>query len=271
MNPVVTIKDLDKQYGNHKVLNRLNLQIYQGEIFGILGMNGAGKTTLLECMEGLRDYDSGIIEIQGTIGIQLQSASLPSYIKGKEAVSLIAGWRKIGKDNEILREMGICELEEKIYHEMSTGQKRRLHLALALIGNPDLIFLDEPASGLDVEGQILLHQQIRQLKQRGKTILLASHDMREVEDLCDRIMVLYQGNVLFCGTVEELSRKTGACYQIQITTAEGIKKYEAKDIEGSVLKILEDCKKRQLKIQDMQISRGSLEQHFMELMKGEEK
>lgn len=271
IEPVIKIRNLSKRYGNHQVLEHLNLQVHQGEIFGILGMNGAGKTTLMECMEGLRDYDSGTIEMRGTIGIQLQSASLPAYIKGKEAAALIGGWKKMKKRDGILKEMGMRELEDKIYQEMSTGQRRKLHLALALIGNPDLIFLDEPAAGLDVEGQIRLHKYIRRLKQKGKTIILASHDMREVERLCDRIMILYQGKLIFCGTVEELSVRMGDCCQIQIITAEGMKEFEANDIGEFLLNILQDYKKNKIQIQDIKISRGSLEQHFMGLIKGGKK
>lgn len=160
------------------------------------------------------------------------------------------------------------ELKEKGYAEMSTGQKRKLHLALALIGDPDILFLDEPAAGLDVEGRIRLHRQIRRLRERGKTILLASHDMGEVENLCDRIMILHKGTILFCGTVDELSKRMGKCYQIEILTTEGTQKFEAKDIGESMLDILEDYKSKNIKIQDIKISRGTLEQHFLELMEG---
>ena len=268
MADAVAVTNLSKQYGRHQVFKYLDFQVKQGEIFGILGMNGAGKTTLLECMEGLRDYDSGTVKMNGSIGIQLQSASIPSYMKGKEAVRLIAGWKKAGIQEEILCESGMEELKEKGYAEMSTGQKRRLHLALALIGDPDILFLDEPAAGLDVEGRIRLHRQIRRLREKGKTILLASHDMGEVENLCDRIMILHKGTILFCGTVDELSKRMGKCYQIEILTTEGTQKFEAKDIGESMLDILEDYKSKNIKIRDIKISRGTLEQHFLELMEG---
>ena len=143
MADAVAVTNLSKQYGRHQVFKYLDFQVKQGEIFGILGMNGAGKTTLLECMEGLRDYDSGTVKMNGSIGIQLQSASIPSYMKGKEAVRLIAGWKKTEIQEEILYKLGMEELKEKGYAEMSTGQKRKLHLALALIGDPDILFLDE--------------------------------------------------------------------------------------------------------------------------------
>ncbi|MEZ3490943.1 MAG: ABC transporter ATP-binding protein, partial [Lachnospiraceae bacterium] len=162
MNEAIKISNLTKSYGTHAVLKGLNFCVQQGEIFGLLGINGAGKTTSLECIEGLRKYDSGNITINGIMGIQLQSASLPKYMKALEAVKLFAKWNKTSLDRATLDTLGIYELAKKPYYQLSTGQKRRLHLALALTRNPDILFLDEPTAGLDVEGQISLHEQIRQ-------------------------------------------------------------------------------------------------------------
>ena len=175
MNEAIKISGLKKSYGTHVVLNGLDFCVRQGEIFALLGVNGAGKTTSLECIEGLRKYDSGNITIHGRIGIQLQSASLPEHIKPLEAVKLFAKWNKTPLDKAMLDALGIYELAKKQYYQLSTGQKRRLHLALALTRNPDILFLDEPTAGLDVEGRLSLHKQIRQLKAMGKTIILASH------------------------------------------------------------------------------------------------
>ena len=113
-------------------------------------MNGAGKTTAPECMEGLRKFDSGTVTVNGKMGIQLQSSSLPAHIKPMEAVKLFARWNKTKVDIAILQSLGIQEIEKKQYIQLSTGQKRRFHLALALISRPDIIFLDEPTAGLDV-------------------------------------------------------------------------------------------------------------------------
>lgn len=184
MNRAIQVSGLRKSYGSHAVLKGLDLQIEKGEIFSLLGVNGAGKTTTLECIEGLRKYDSGTIIVNGKTGIQLQSSSLPAHIKPMEAVKLFAKWNRAKIDCSMLNALGIKEIEKKQYAQLSTGQKRRLHLALALISNPDIIFLDEPTAGLDVEGRLSLHEQIRKLKSQGKTIVLASHDMAEVETLC---------------------------------------------------------------------------------------
>ena len=190
MKDAIEVSGLKKSYGSNMVLRGLDFQIKQGEIFALLGVNGAGKTTTLECIEGLREYDEGKIVVNGKTGIQLQSSSLPAHIKPMEAIKLFAKWNHTHVDDVMLKALGIKEIEESQYIELSTGQKRRLHLALALISNPDIIFLDEPTAGLDVEGRLSLHKQIRKLKSQEKTIVLASHDMAEVETLCDRIAIL---------------------------------------------------------------------------------
>ncbi len=269
MNEAIKISNLTKSYGNHAVLKGLNFCVQQGEIFGLLGINGAGKTTSLECIEGLRKYDSGNITINGIMGIQLQSASLPKYIKVLEAVKLFAKWNNTPLDKTMLDALGIHELAKKPYYQLSTGQKRRLHLALALTRNPDILFLDEPTAGLDVEGQISLHEEIRQLKAIGKTIILASHDMAEVENLCDRIAILSGGKIAFIGTVEQLAETIGKHYNITIQTENGTEKYESENIGNSLLSLLMQYKEKGETITDIKIDRGSLEQHFIKIAKGE--
>ena len=269
MRQAVKVKELIKRYGHHTVLNGLNFEVNQGEIFALLGVNGAGKTTTLECMEGLRSYDSAQIHIHGKIGIQLQSASLPEHILTKEAIQLFAYWNKVTVKPIMLQALGIHDFYKKSYYQLSTGQKRRLHLALALLGNPDIIFLDEPTAGLDVEGRIALHNYIRQLKKEGKTIILSSHDMAEVESLCDRIAILTDGKIVFTGSVEQLNSSVGKHYDISIQTNEGIDTFESDDIVNFLLTILTQYKEKGTTILDLQINRGSLEQHFMKIAKGD--
>lgn len=267
MSNAIQIRDLEKCYGTHTVLKGLNFQVEKGEIFALLGVNGAGKTTTLECIEGLRTYDKGCITVQGRMGIQLQSASIPAHITPMEAVYLFAKWNKTSIDKSMLASLGISELGKKQYLELSTGQKRRLHLALALVSDPDIVFLDEPTAGLDVEGRISLHNQIRHLKAQGKTILLASHDMAEVESLCDRIGILNDGNLVFLGTVDELAARIGKHYIINIRTSEGEKHFEADNIGDALLGLLEDYRQKGIAISDLKIDRGSLEQHFLKIAK----
>lgn len=159
MSYSIQVDCLVKNYGANRVLKGLTFQVEKGEIFALLGVNGAGKTTTLECMEKLRTYDGGSITINGRMGIQLQSASLPSHIKPMEAIRLFAMWNKVKPNKEMLEALGIDELGKKQYVQLSTGQNRRLHLALALTGDPEILFLDEPTAGLDVEGRVSLHDQ----------------------------------------------------------------------------------------------------------------
>lgn len=269
MNCAIQISGLKKSYGDHAVLKGLDVKICQGEMFALLGVNGAGKTTALECIEGLRKYDSGSVIINGKVGIQLQSASLPGYIRGMEAVRLFAKWNHTTPDQTMLTALGINELAKKQYRQLSTGQKRRLHLALALIGDPDLLFLDEPTAGLDVEGRISLHDQIRRLKAQGKTIMLASHDMAEVESLCDRIAILTEGRIAFIGTVAELNETVGKHYNISVRTAAGTENFESDDIGEMLPALLESYKEKGAAILDIRVDRGSLEQHFIKIAKGD--
>ena len=265
MNHAIQVRGLKKSYGSNIVLGGLDLEIEKGETFALLGVNGAGKTTALECMEGLKKYDGGTITVNGKMGIQLQSSSLPAHIKPMEAVRLFAKWNRAEMDYTRLHALGIQETAKKQYRQLSTGQKRRLHLALALISNPDIIFLDEPTAGLDVEARASLHEQIRRLKSQGKTIVLASHDMAEVETLCDRIAILNHGNIAFCGTAAELTDTIGEKYFIHIKTRQGMRTFETDTIEDTLISLLQDFRQKEIRILDMKVDRGTLEQHFMEM------
>lgn len=265
MGNVIKVNGLKKSYGNHIVLKGISFNIKGGEIFALLGANGAGKTTALECIQGLRKYDSGTIIINGKAGIQLQSSSLPAHIKSMEALQLFARWNKTNVPGYVIDTFGIKEIKNKQYAQLSTGQKRRLHLALALTGSPGIVFLDEPSAGLDAEGRVLLHRQIHKLKEKGKTIVLASHDMAEVEALCDRIAVLNNGNIVFCGTVQELACKTGGKYYIHITTEKGIDTYETEDIGGTLFPVLASLNQQGTVISEIKAGKGTLEQNFIEI------
>lgn len=187
-----------------------------------------------------------------------------------EAVKLFANWHKTVPDKEMLNAFGIPELSKKKYADLSTGQKRRLHLALALIGNPDIIFLDEPTAGLDVEGRVSLHEQIRALKSQGKTIILASHDMAEVEELCDRVAVLRDGHIAFIGTVDEFTAMGGKRHIIRIKTADGQNEYETENITETLFTLLSEYKLKGIPISEIQTDRVSLEQNFINIVRGAE-
>ena len=264
----------------------------QGEIFALLGINGAGKTTTLECIEGVRKYDSGTIEVNGKTGVQLQTSSLMPECKVKEAIQLFLRWNK-SRDSTDFSALNINNIQDKMYKTLSIGQKKRLHLALALIGNPDIVFLDEPTAGLDVEGRLQLHDEIRKLKKAGKTIVLASHDIAEVEELCDRIAILRDGQIAFIGTASELkNNKKNNPDQYQLENAVAIKVkasvdlseseftacqfcgieqeyivFTAPDTVATLSEILAYAKENGIEIVDIQTKQASLEQRFIEVSK----
>ena len=202
MSYAVRVESLTKSYGSHTVLKGLSFQVKKGEIFGVLGVNGAGKTTTLECMEGLRKYDSGKITADGRVGIQLQSASLPAFIKPMEAIQLFAKWNHTKVNNSVLSALGINELKKMKYADLSTGQKRRLHLALAVIGNPDIIFLDEPTAGLDPKERVRFREMIAR-QGENNIVLLSTHIVSDVEQIADKILMMKEGQLIFEGTRQE--------------------------------------------------------------------
>lgn len=270
MNNALCVEALTKSYNGKTVLNGVNLQVKKGELLALLGTNGAGKTTVLECIEGLRNYDSGKVMISGKIGIQLQSSSLPAHIRPMEAIRLFAKWNKVKINQGMLKIFEINKLANKQYRVLSSGQKQRLHLVLALLSDPDILFLDEPTAGLDVEGRIALHEQIRALKQLGKTIILTSHDMAEVESLCDRLAILNNGVISFVGTLEELNRHIGKRHIISIQTNHGSEKHESYNLGKTLFALLQEYERQDITVLDIKIDHSSLEQDFIELTRRDE-
>lgn len=282
MNTVIQVDQLSKKYNQHTVLDSITFSVQSGEIFALLGANGAGKTTTLECIEGIRRYDSGAVKINGTIGVQLQSSSLPANITVIEVFRLFCKWNKAPENMELLETFGLKDLKTKQYRTMSTGQKRRLHLALALINNAEIIFLDEPTAGLDVEARVSLHKEIRKLKSQGKTIIMASHDMAEVESLCDRIAILKDGKIAFIGSATELTHQFKSDSKIYIKTKAPLDHsglvhsvYEAiqqeylivvaSRVSDALLELLKRSQDTQNDVVDIKIERVTLEQRFIEI------
>ncbi|MEG0640970.1 MAG: ABC transporter ATP-binding protein [Clostridium sp.] len=286
MKVKIRVSNLEKQYGDNVVLKKISFEVGEGDIFALLGTNGAGKTTTLECIEGVRKYNSGDISINGEIGVQLQSSSLPECIKGIESLKLFAKWNNTTVNINVIKRLGINDILKKQYKEMSTGQKRRLHLALAMTGDPDIIFLDEPTAGLDVEGRVSLHEEIRRLKKEGKTIIIASHDMAEVESLCNRLVILKDGEIAFYGSINELTAQMESTYRIQIKLSsplelneglicsykgeeEGYHVFDSNKIDDGLLEILTLAKIQNINVYDLKVEHGSLEKCFMNIAKGE--
>ena len=291
---MIEVKGITKRYGNKEVLKQISFKIEENEIFALLGPNGAGKTTTLECMEGLRGYDEGEIKLmwlspeeamkKGVVGIQLQSSSLPSNICPKDAMRLFCMWNGVPPRYDLLDVFGFKETDRKHYKTMSTGQKRRLHLALALAQNPKILFLDEPTAGLDVEARVSLHDEIRKLKQKGVTIILASHDMAEVEALCDRVAILVGGSIRKIGTpseiVLEVKRETIIKARVNKELDEvlfnhlqlqercnGYLHYKTDDPLQGLMELLQYIKDNSYELLDLSIDKPTLEERFIEIAK----
>jgi ABC-2 type transport system ATP-binding protein len=217
---VVQVTDIRKTYGRAVAVDGVSFQVHQGEIFGLIGPNGAGKTTTLECVEGLRRPDRGRISVlgldpvrdayslQNRIGVQLQEAQLQKRIKVKEAVGLWASLYERAIDGDkLLEQLGLGEKRNAWFMTLSGGQKQRLFIALALINDPELVFLDELTTGLDPQARRAIWELVRGIRSRGKTVFLTTHLMEEAERLCDRVAIIDHGRIIDIATPEELIRR----------------------------------------------------------------
>jgi ABC-2 type transport system ATP-binding protein len=219
---VIAATGLTRRYKGHTAVDGIDLDIRRGEIFGILGPNGAGKTTTLEMIEGLRTPDAGRIEVAGIdavrdadrvrqiIGVQLQTTALFPFLSAGELVSLFGSLYGVADPaGQVDRLLALVGLEEKAgarVEEMSGGQQQRLSIALALVNTPEIVFLDEPTTGLDPRARRVLWDTIRDIRARGATVVLTTHYMEEAEILCDRIAIMDSGRIIACDTPEGLIR-----------------------------------------------------------------
>ncbi|PWJ49663.1 ABC transporter ATP-binding protein [Faecalicatena contorta] len=216
METTIEVKNLCKSYAHVKAVENINFSICRGDVFGLLGANGAGKSTTIECILGTKKQDSGTVSILGMnpqkerkklferVGVQFQEANYQDKIKVAELCEVTASLYKNSLDyGTLLKQFGLFEKRKSLVSELSGGQKQRLFIVLALIPNPDIVFLDELTTGLDAKARRDVWKRLSALKAKGITILLASHFMDEVETLCDKIMILKRGESIFYGTVQE--------------------------------------------------------------------
>jgi ABC-2 type transport system ATP-binding protein len=210
MPPVIQVSRLRKTYGATVAVDDVSFHVEQGEIFGLIGPNGAGKTTTMECIEGIRAADRGTISVLGLdpsrdayklqhrIGVQLQQAQLQKRIKVWEAMDLWAAiYRRPARDGEsLLTQLGLAEKRNAWFMTLSGGQKQRLFIALALINDPEIVFLDELTTGLDPQARRAIWDLVRGIRQRGKTVFLTTHLMEEAERLCDRVAIIEHGRIV---------------------------------------------------------------------------
>jgi ABC-2 type transport system ATP-binding protein len=217
---VIEVAGLRKRYGSTVAVDDVSFEVHDGEIFGLIGPNGAGKTTTMECVEGVRTPDSGRLTVLGLdpfrdvyvlqqrVGVQLQEAQLQKRIKVREAVALWASLYKTRIDTErLLGQLGLQEKRDAWFMTLSGGQKQRLFIALALINDPELVFLDELTTGLDPQARRAIWDLIRGIRARGKTIFLTTHLMEEAERLCDRVAIIDHGRIVDIDSPAALIRR----------------------------------------------------------------
>ncbi len=232
MQPVISVEHLEKRYGDLTALADVSFEVAQGEIFGILGPNGAGKTTIVECLQGLRSIDGGEVRVLGLdpqhdaerlrrrIGSQLQESALPERIKVWEALDLFSSITAGGRDwPEVMIEWGLAEKRSTPFGELSGGQQQRLFVALALVNDPELVFLDEMTTGLDPAARRVAWDLIRRIRDRGTTVVLVTHFMDEAETLCDRVAIIDDKRVIDLDTPERLILRHGAGVRVSFTTS----------------------------------------------------
>ena len=217
MTPALTVTGLSRRHGAVQAVDGIGFEVASGEVFGLLGPNGAGKTTTIECLLGLVRPDAGSIHICGIdgraeqkaarakTGAVLQATGLPDKITPREALDVFGAFYPLPVNiDALLDRFGLREKQEAAYETLSGGQKQRLALALAFVGDPQLLVLDEPTAGLDPQMRRELHDHIRAMKASGRAVLLATHDMDEAQALCDRIAVIVGGKIVATGKPADL-------------------------------------------------------------------
>jgi ABC-2 type transport system ATP-binding protein len=226
---IIQVENLYKNYGAVEALRGVSFTVEEGEVFGLLGPNGAGKTSTVEILEGMRTQDRGLARVCGLdpgaageefkekIGAVLQSTSLPDKLRVKEAIELFAQfYRRRANTDELLKRFQLDEKRNAFYSHLSGGQKQRLALAMALVNNPEVVFLDEPTAGLDPQVRREIYDIIEELKRSKKTVLLTTHYIEEAERLCDRVAIVDNGRVIATGTPRELKRSSAGTTRIEV-------------------------------------------------------
>jgi ABC-2 type transport system ATP-binding protein len=234
MTSVIEVQDLCKIYGSVVAADGVTFEVSAGEIFGMVGPNGAGKTTTIECIEGLRRPDQGSVRLLGMdphaqraaiaqrIGVQLQESALPPRLRVSEALALFGAFYDCRTDaDELIEILGLAEKRSAAFSKLSGGQKQRLFIALALINRPEVVFFDELTTGLDPQARHSMWDLVRQVRDRGCTVVLTTHFMEEAERLCDRVAIIDHGRIVALDTPEALIRSLGVEKRLVVTLPEG--------------------------------------------------
>ena len=294
---VLSVRDLRKAYGDVVAVSGISFEVHRGEIFGLLGPNGAGKTTTLECLEGIRRADGGELSILGVdpgrqprrlrslIGVQLQTSGLPANMTVREAMKFFSAYHGVPPQYDLLDRMGLQEKLGTQYEQLSTGQQRRLNLALAVAHKPPVTLLDEPTAGLDVGSRAELHELVRELRDEGSTIILATHDMAEAEKMTDRVAILLKGKIVATGSPRDLTATGSGLTKVSVRTENALLHqsgvpipaiqqrviqeeyvvYFSTDPGQTVAAILAYVDAQSDKLIDLRVERPSLEERFLEI------
>ena len=300
MDHPIQVEGLTKNYGSVLAVRGIDFEVRAGEVFGLLGPNGAGKTTTVEILEGLRPRTGGRVRVLGRdpesqkselkdrIGVCLQSTRLPDKIEVREAVELFAAFYTRTTDGEqLLKRLQLWEKRTAYYSTLSGGQKQRLALALALINDPQLLFLDEPSTGLDPQARLEIRDLIQELRAEQRTIVLTTHYIEEAEKLCDRVAIIDEGRIIAIGSPNEIRERAGGVSTIEIECASPVAAVEEpvwRDAERvsfdatrtritvtsgrpakTIVDILKWLEQEGTELSDIHISRPSLEDAFIEL------
>ena len=229
---VVSVHDLKKTYGDVKAVDGITFSVFKGEIFGIVGPNGAGKTTTMDCIVGMKKSDSGSLRVLGLdpikqglklrqrLGIQQQESELPDRIRVRETMELFSSfYSRTLEWRDILDHLSLLDKSEAYFSDLSGGQKRRLFVALALIGDPEIVFLDELTSGLDPQARRVIWKLVTKLRDEGRTIFLSTHYMDEAERLCDRVAIIDHGKIIALDTPDRLISSLGFGIRVVFTAS----------------------------------------------------
>jgi ABC-2 type transport system ATP-binding protein len=300
--PALRVSNLHKSYGDVVAVDGLDLTVESGECFGLLGPNGAGKTTTIEICEGLTDPDAGDVEVLGRrwngnghelrerLGIQLQETQLAEKLTVQETVQLFRSFYARGRDvNEVIDVVQLGEKRDARIGKLSGGQKQRLALACAIVGDPELLFLDEPTTGLDPQSRRQLWDLIVELRASGRSIVLTTHYMDEAEKLCDRVAIVDHGHVIALGSPRELIASLGAEHVVEFTVLnagasvpdpeslrqlDGVKSareqagrwtLEVVELARAVPALLTELSRRQLRLGELATHSATLEDVFVSL------
>lgn len=294
---VLSVQDFRKKYGDFTAVAGISFEVHPGEIFGLLGPNGAGKTSTLECLEGIRTPDGGKLmvldvdpsrdarKLRNLIGVQLQTSSLPPNMTVDEAMKFFCAYHDIHPRYDLLDRMGLEDKRRSQYHGLSTGQQRRLALALAVAHRPPVVILDEPTAGLDVASRSELHSLMQELKNENIAILLATHDMAEAEKMTDRVAILLKGSIIAAGSPNELTATGSGYTKVSIRTEDSLLQkngatfpgvsqrsireeyaiYFSTDPAPTVTALLDYVRQHNDRLIDLRVERPSLEERFLEI------